>query len=101
MAKRCQGITRAGKPCSITSDSLLTNDGGKMAAEPLRRGGDYCLFHAKPFCTRPADITDVSIVVVLLDLETTGVSMSDRIVELAALHCPKDDRSLGGCFQRL
>ena len=98
MARRCQGTTRAGKPCSITSESLLTNDSGKIVAEPLRRGGSYCLFHARPFCTRPAEITDVSVVVVLLDLETTGVTMSDRVVEFAAMHCPQDVRFSGGCF---
>ena len=55
MAKRCGGITRAGKPCSITSSSLLTNDSGRFAAEPLKRGGEYRLFHARPFQTRPCE----------------------------------------------
>ena len=87
MAKRCHGTTRAGKRCSITADSLLTNDGGRLVAEPLKRGGDSCLYHAKPFCTRAVDATDASTVVILLDLETTGVAVgSDRIVEFAALH---------------
>ncbi len=84
MAKRCRGTTRAGKPCSIAADCQLTNDSGRLVGEPLQRGGDYCLYHAKPFCTQPADAADASAIVILLDLETTGVSVGcDRIVELA------------------
>ena len=69
-----------------------------MVAEPLSRGGDYCLFHARPFCTRPAEIRNVGVVLVVLDLETTGVSLLDRIVEFAPIHCPQDHRFFGGCF---
>ncbi len=99
MAQRCRGTTRAGKPCGITKDSTLTNDAGRLAAEPLRRGGAYCLFHATPFCTQPADEDDRNTVVVLLDLETTGVDTTqDRIVEIAAIHCPADPRFFGGAF---
>ncbi len=102
MARRCCGITRAGKPCSITSTSTLTNDAGRLAAEPLRRGSEHCLFHAKPFCVRPVgrDTGDLSNrVVVMLDCESTGVDITrDRIVEIAALHCPSDPRFFGGGF---
>jgi len=35
----------------------------------------------------------------MLDLETTGVDISlDRVVELAAVHCPADSRFFGGGF---
>ena len=99
MTQRCRGTTRAGKPCSITRDSSLTNDGGRLAAEPLRRGGAYCLFHAKPFCTRPTGEDARNTVAILLDLETTGVDTTrDRVVEIAALHCPADPRFFGGAF---
>ena len=97
MSKQCQGIARSGKRCSITSTSQLTNDSGRLAADPLRRGGDYCLFHAKPFCTKEiAENADHQLVVILIDLESTGIDISqDRIVELAALHVPADPRFHG------
>ena len=79
MAGKCKGTTRAGKPCSITKGSALTNDSGRLAAEPLRRGGEFCLFHAKPFCTKPVEPDGRACVLVMLDLETTGV---DNLVKL-------------------
>ena len=98
--KQCQGITRVGKRCSITACSKLANDGGRLASGPLLRGGDYCLFHAKPFCTRPVDLEESPCyLVVMLDLETTGTDISnDRIVEFAASQCPADSRFFGGAF---
>jgi len=56
-------------------------------AEPLRRGGDYCLFHARPFPTMPCSSDcPQALEIIFLDLETTGVSVvEDRIVELAAV----------------
>ena len=99
MARRCKGTTRAGKPCSITCSSALTNDSGRLAAGPLQRGGDFCLFHAKPFCVTPGELNDRDCLIVLLDLETTGVDITlDRTVELAAVHCPVDSRFFGGGF---
>jgi hypothetical protein len=99
MARRCKGTTRAGKPCSITSTSALTNNSGRLAAAPLQRGGDYCLFHAKPFCVTPTGLDGREYIVVMLDLETTGVDITlDRTVELAAVHCPADSRLFGGGF---
>ena len=99
--KRCCGITRAGRPCSIDSACKLTDDCGRLVAEPLRYGGDYCIFHAKPFVTRPAqnDRRDRQCIVVFLDLESTGVNIfEDRVVEIAAVHAPQDPRLFGGSF---
>ena len=67
MPKQCQGIARSGKRCSITSTSQLTNDSGRLAADPLKRGGDYCLFHAKPFCTKEIEEhLDRQLVIILI-----------------------------------
>ena len=97
---RCHGVTRAGKRCSLTDKSTLTNDQGRLIAEPLRRGGDYCALHAKAFCTQPTDRVDARrIIAVFIDLETTGTDIgSDRIVELAATHAPADSHMAGGSF---
>ena len=101
MSHRCAGITRAGKQCSITGASTFVDDHGRLVAEPLRRGGNYCTFHAKPFCTTPVE-TERDCVVIILDLETTGVDITrDRIVEMAATRVPLDTRFLGECFSMI
>ena len=77
----CCGVTRAGRKCTLTANSDLKE------AEPLRRGSDYCLFHARPFATNPCfKECPQSLEIIFLDLETTGVSIvEDRVVELAAV----------------
>ena len=97
---RCHGVTRLGKSCSITCKSSLRDDQGRLVAEPLLRGGAYCALHAKPFCVHPAVGVDARrLVVVFVDLETTGTAVAlDRIVELAATHVPADSRIAGGSF---
>ena len=92
---RCYGTTRKGLRCSITATSRLTDDGGRLIGAPLQRGGKYCRLHTRPFCKFPAEF-DGPAVVLLLDLETTGVDVaSDQIVELAAYHAPAE-RDLRG-----
>ena len=87
MARACSGVTRAGRPCSLTSNSTLIDDRGRSVASPLRRGGDRCLFHARPFCSRPAVRPLEPAIILLIDLETSGTdAVNDRIVELSALH---------------
>ena len=54
--RQCHGVTKQNKRCSITVDSKLVTDRGKLAAEPLQRGGRYCLFHSQLFNTRPEPI---------------------------------------------
>ena len=68
---RCSGITRKGTRCTITETSDMIDNSGRLVAQPLRRGGDYCALHAKPFVVRPAT-TEASLITVFLDLETTG-----------------------------
>ena len=68
---RCSGITRKGTRCTITDTSDMIDNSGRLVAQPLRRGGEYCALHAKPFVVRPAT-TEASLITVFLDLETTG-----------------------------
>ena len=84
MARACCGVTRAGRPCSLTSESTLVDDKGRSV-------------HAQPFSTRPVASLSGNLVILMLDLETTGVDATqDRIVELSAVQAlPK---SPGACF---
>ena len=62
----------------------MLDSSGRSVAAPLRKGSPLCLLHARPFSTQQASI-EGPIVVVYIDLETTGIDVSrDRIVELAA-----------------
>ena len=92
---RC--TTRKGSRCTLTSTSGMKDISGRLVAQPLRRGGEYCLLHAKPFVVRPAVVQ--ASVTVFLEIETTGVDVvRDRIVELAAMHAPADRRLAGGSY---
>jgi len=96
---RCNGVTRVGKRCSVTSSSNWTDDHGRLVAGPLQKGGELCLIHAKPFCTRPTQLDFNRMVVFMLDLETTGVDIeNDRVVEIAAVHAHGDIRMKGEAF---
>ena len=99
MARQCSGVTRKGTRCSITSTSRLSDERGRLVAEPLQRGGSYCRFHARPFVTQSVDRLDGQALLFFLDLETTGVDVaSDQIVELACCHAPPDPRARGAAF---
>ena len=91
---QCQGITRAGKRCAVTSKSNWTIDSGTLVAGPLLKGGDFCLLHSKPFLTNASQVEDFGqIVIFVVDLETTGTDITkDRVVELAAVHAHSDSR---------
>ena len=80
---RCCGTTRSGSRCSLTSESSLLDEHGRVVAEPLRRGGGFCLFHARPFCSQPTELRGA--VIIFLDFESTGLDVArDRIVEIGA-----------------
>lgn len=85
MPVQCEGITRAGRRCSITSISSMVDAASKkLVCEPLKRGGCFCVFHACSFCVRPAAFGDA--INVFLSLETTGLSVvTDHIVEIGAV----------------
>ena len=88
MARKCCGVTRAGRTCSITSASTLTDNRGRSVGSPLVRGGDYCIFHARPFCSHPVKNLTEPFVSLFLDLEASGTDpVNDRILELSAVQC--------------
>ena len=96
---RCNGITKVGKQCSVTSRSNWSDDRGNLIGGPLQNGSDFCLLHAKPFSTKPTQIDANRMVVFMIDLETTGVDIvNDRIVEIAAVHAHSDSRMKAECF---
>ena len=80
---RCKGITKAGKQCSITNSSNWVDGNGRVVAEPLRNGGEFCALHAKPFCTKATQLDDCGrLVIFMLDLETTGTDVSQDIINI-------------------
>ena len=99
MALRCSGVTKKGTQCSITACSRLTDERGRLVADPLRLGGAYCRFHARPFVTKCVEHFAGPALVFFLDLETTGVDVaSDQIIEIACIHAPSDPRANGAAF---
>ena len=86
MDRTCCGVTRSGRPCTLTSRSTLKNERGRDVAAPLRRGGDRCFFHARPFNSCPVIDFSGPLVILFIDLETSGTdAANDRILELSAV----------------
>ena len=76
----------------------MVDSNGRLVAGPLRRGSPYCLLHAKPFMHYPAVPTG-PIVLLLLDLETTGTDVGRcRIIEIAAAQAVDRPGLPGACF---
>jgi hypothetical protein len=97
----CSGLTRAGKRCQITPTSSMADSNGRLVAGPLRCGSPFCLLHAKPFTHVPAVATG-PLVLLMLDLETTGVDVSRcRIVEIAATQAVGRLGLPGACFAQV
>ena len=85
LAHQCTAVTKSNKRCSITSESALRTESGKLACAPLLRGGKYCLFHCQIFNSYPARVF-TSARVFYLDFETTGLDvLNDSIVEIGVL----------------
>ena len=76
----------------------MVDSAGRSVAGPLRKGSPYCLFHARPFATKPACISG-PVVTVYLDLEATGLDVArDRICEIAATQGQDAPHIPGGCY---
>ena len=98
---QCKGTTRAGVRCQMTAASTMNDSSGRSVAAPLRKGSPFCLFHAQPFSTKLATV-EGPVVILYLDLETTGVAVSRaRICELAAAHGPELAHIPGESFSKV
>ena len=84
-SSHCSAFTKAKRRCSITSESKLTTETGKLACEPLLRGSRHCLFHTEIFNGHPSQVP-AEARVFYLDFETTGLDvLSEHIVEVGLL----------------
>ena len=50
---QCQGITKAGRRCSIDSHSKMKTERGKLVGEPLLHGSRFCSLPAQIFQYEP------------------------------------------------
>jgi hypothetical protein len=84
LPRRCEGLCRNGKRCSITATSDMRDGQGVLVAAPLLAGCARCVFHMQTF-VKNHTLNDEDCVVVFVDLETSGLStVRDRIVEIGA-----------------
>ena len=57
------------------------------------------MFHARPFCTIPAEDFTGAAIILMLDLETSGLVVNrDMVVEIAACEAPSHPAALGASF---
>ena len=83
---RCLALTKAGKRCSISSDTAMKDASGRLVGLPLQLGAQYCLFHAKALCEREVAHDRSDFVLIYVDLETDGLDVfRNDVVEIAAL----------------
>ena len=62
----------------------MRDSAGRFVAEPLRKGGSFCLMHTILFPREPAKACEA--VVAYIDLETNSLDvLSGKIVEIGAL----------------
>ena len=83
-AMRCCATTKSGTRCSITSLSTMRDAAGRFVAEPLRKGGSFCIMHTILFPREPARACEA--VLAYIDLETNSLDvLSGNILEIGAL----------------
>ena len=57
------------------------------------------MFHARPFCTIPAEEFTGAAIILMLDLETSGLDVTrNLVVEIAACEAPSHPAALGASF---
>ena len=84
---QCEGNTRGGQRCKITSTSTLLDDRGRSVGAPLAYGTPCCALHGRPFSAQPVK-PEGRLLVIFLDFEASGVDATfDRVVEFAAVAC--------------
>ena len=77
MIRKCKGVTKYGKRCSVTSSNQGIDDTGRQISRPLQNGGEYCLIHANTFCVERCCVDpNEMIVLYYLDLGATGVDIT-------------------------
>jgi hypothetical protein len=80
---QCEGITRAGRRCTVTAKSDFRDSVGRLVAGPLRQGSRVCLLHLELFCTEHVSAPE-DFLVFFLDLETSGLNvLHDEVLEIA------------------
>ena len=83
-AVRCCATTKSGTRCSITSLSSMRDAAGRFVAEPLRKGGSFCMMHTVLFPREPAQACEP--LIAYIDLETNSLDvLSGNILEVGAL----------------
>ena len=86
LPRRCAGVAAHGGKCSIDASSKMRDRNGQLIAEPLTRGCSKCRLHLQILATAPANVQAQEVLLVYVDLETTGLRpLADEIVEVGAV----------------
>ena len=95
---QCQGTTRGGQRCKLTSTSTLCDDHGRFVGAPLAYGAPCCALHGRPFSAQLVK-PEGRLLAFCIDFEATGINPTfDRVVELAATACVGPPDSPSPCF---
>ena len=73
--RQCEGTTRSGTRCGITSTSTMRSSSGRLLGALLAVGSRFCALHLKLFVASflPLDACDVA--ELYMDFETTGLDL--------------------------